>query len=281
MAVESDISTFYEAWKSGHYTKKILIEGDSWVSHPFPEVTNLSTQIDGFRTSDTLILNIAEPGDEAESIFAPHGRQMKRLKRLLHTDQWGETFDLILLSTGGNDIVGPEIKQRGFVMNKRDFPNVYGKDLLTRNFYQQVADVVTGYEGFLAMKADNEQNRKTPVITHTYAYLTPRKVGTHLGPIMFNEGWISIHLGNQGITDPDEQYEIVVEMLDTFYREVRQLEASHDDFYVVDTRQVLLGQDGKPDPNLWSDEIHPNTSGFNKVAEFIRSDARREGMWYA
>jgi len=278
MASVQDIYEFTAALQEGFYSKKILIEGDSWVSHPLPGVTNLEQQIDSFGSNEYLILNIAEPGDEASSIFKSHGEQMKRLKRLLSTIKEGDAFDLIFLSAAGNDIVGPEIVSKGYVKNKRDFPNVIGRELLTDNYYNMVSEVVKGYQRFLHMRSNSALNKNTPVITHVYSYLTPREVGTHIGPIEFNKGWIKRHLKHQGIKDEDEQYDIVVEMLDSFYRRLVKIEKEYDNFLVVDTRKVLL-KNGQPDMGLWFDEIHPNAKGFKKIANHIRKTAQAAGMW--
>ena len=274
----NDIFEFVDEWQTGHYSKKILVEGDSWVSHPFPGVSNLSSQIEQFDSNDHLVLNIASPGDEANSIFKANGDQMKRLKRLLKTEQWGEDFDLIFLSAAGNDIVGPEIVEKGYVRNKRDFTGLFGKELLTTHFYSMLTDVVKGYSRFLKLRNDTVLNKDTPVITHVYSYLQPREVGTHIGPFEFNKGWIKVHLKHQGIKDEDEQYEIVQEMLDAFYRRLKKLEDTHANFLVADTRKVLLKQ-GIPDVNLWFDEIHPNTRGFKKIAKHIRKEAIAAGLW--
>lgn len=278
MTVKANISEFFEAWKEGHYSKKILVEGDSWVSHPFPGVENLATQIDSFRSNEYLLLNIAAPGDEAKEIFEPNGKQMKRLKRLLNTERWGEKFDLIILSAAGNDIVGEEIRKKGYVMNKRDYPELYGKKLLTCNFYNVIDRIVDGYRHFFKVKESNKLNKETPVLSHSYSYMTPREIGTHIGPIKFNNGWIKIHLDHQGIKNEDEQYEIIVEMLDAFYRAMKPLESEYLNFIMVDTREVLL-KNGKPNLDLWHDEIHPNRAGFGLVAEHIRAVARNEGLW--
>ncbi|MCW9005882.1 MAG: hypothetical protein OQK70_11500 [Gammaproteobacteria bacterium] len=278
MTTVSNISDFTTELNEGFYSKKILIEGDSWVSHPFPNVTNIGDQIDRFKPDDYLLLNIAEPGDEAKEIFMSHGRQMKRLKRLLSTSQWGDTFDLIFLSAAGNDIVGPEIISHGYIKNKRDFPNLLGKELIADNFYNAMAGVVNGYSRFLKMRDTSSLNENTPVITHVYSYLTPREVGTHIGNIDFNKGWVKKHLKHQGIQDEDEQYEILVEMLDAFYRRVVKLEATFKNFMVVDTRKLLL-KNGRPDLNLWFDEIHPNIRGFKKITKHIRKMAQQRDMW--
>lgn len=278
MAVTSNISDFEQELHDGIYTKKILVEGDSWVSHPLPQAYNLAEQIDAFDTHEYLMLNIAEPGDEARAIFKPHGRQMKRLKRLLNSTQWGDTFDLILLSAAGNDIVGPEIRDHGYVLNKRDYPGLYGKELMTKHFYSAMSEVVKGYERFLKMRNRTSLNEQTPVITHVYSYLIPREIGTHIGPLMFNKGWIKVHLKHQGISDSDEQYEIIVEMLDAFYRRMKRIEDNYNNFLVVDTRKVLM-KHGMPDLDLWYDEIHPNGKGFKKVARYIRKAAQDASLW--
>jgi hypothetical protein len=224
------------------------------------------------------MLNIASPGDEAAEIFTPKGRQMKRLNRLLSTEQWGAQFDLILLSAAGNDIVGPEIWEKGYLLNKRDCPHRYGKQLITESFYRAVDEIAAGYRHFLQVIEQSARNRHTPVLTHVYSYLKPRQVGTHIGPVVSGKGWVKVHLKHQGIKSKREQYEVLVEMLDAFYRAIKPLEAESSTFLVVDTRKVLL-KEGEPNLALWRDEIHPTGKGFRKLAKHIRRVARQEGLW--
>jgi hypothetical protein len=276
MTIVKDINEFTDELQEGFYSKKILIEGDSWISHPF--VQDLATQIDGFDSQDYLTLNIGEPGDKANSIFKSHGQQMKRLKRLLNTSQWGDTFDLIFISAAGNDLVGRDIIDNGFVKNKRDFPYLYGRELLTPNYYREISDVAKGYERFLNLRNTSALNEETPIITHTYSYLQPREVGTHIGPMEFGNGWVKKHFKHQGVADPDEQYDIISGMLDALYRRLAMIESSYANFLVVDTRKVLL-KNGVPNLAWWYDEIHPNSQGFKRVAKYIRSTAQSAGLW--
>ena len=279
MTLTSDIHEFFDEWRGGFYDKKILIEGDSWVTHPFPPfVGNLAHKFNDFNPGRYLILNIADPGDEASAIFEAHGKQMEELKDLIKTERWGEEFDLIFLSAAGNDIVGPEIVEKGYVRNKSEHPNLTGKELITTKFYDMLDNVVKGYRRFLDLRDQGEMNKDTPVITHVYSYLIPREVGTHIGPIEFNKGWIKIYLKKQNIKDEEEQYEIIVEMLDAFYKRLRILEKDYSRFLVVDTRRVL-SKGNRPDLDLWYNEIHPNAKGFKKVAKHIRSKAREAGLW--
>ena len=129
---------------------------------------------------------------------------MKKLKKMLKSTQHGEKFDLIFISAAGNDIIGPEIREIPLINNKRDFPGAYGRYLINLNFFNKLNKVIKGYQRFLTMLGTTV-NHSTPVITHTYAYLEPRKVGTHFFGIDFNRGWIAQHLKHQGVKDRDEQ----------------------------------------------------------------------------
>lgn len=270
-----DIFDFNTEWTQGIFGKKILVEGDSWVSHPF--VLNLSEQIDMFNLKNDLILNIASPGDEARKIFDVSGAQYKKIQRLISSEAWGEKFDLIFISAAGNDIIGEELWKNGYILNKKDYPNKYGEELITHNFYQRVNEIVEGYDRFLIYK-NTTRNISTPVITHSYCYLKPRKVGTHIGKIEFNQGWVCIHLEHQNITDSVEQYLILRKMLDYFFNEIKKLESRHNSFIIVDIRELLFSN-GEPDTSFWYDEIHPNSEGFKIIADHIKKEVKLQGLW--
>lgn len=58
MTVVHDIFDFDTALNEGSYTRKILIEGDSWVSHPLPGARHLGLQFDDFSHANYLILTL-------------------------------------------------------------------------------------------------------------------------------------------------------------------------------------------------------------------------------
>lgn len=282
MTTEFNPEDFYNESFDGIYDKKILIEGDSWVSHP--QMTNLAGHFDKYDPNN-LILNLGSPGDNAgsqygnsDAVFRAGGPQMKQLKKLINTLQWGEKFDLIFISAAGNDVIGPEIREIPLVNNKRDFPGAYGRDLINPNFYVKMSKVIDGYRRFLKMIRANDLNKNTPIITHAYAYLKPRPVGTHFFDVQFNRGWINQHLSHQGIKDEDEQYEIVIEIFDRYYQRISPLQNEFKKFLVVDTRKTLL-KNGVPDTSLFHDEIHPTTAGFRKVFNKIKSEAKKANLW--
>lgn len=266
MSVATDSYEFDTLLNDGLYTKRILIEGDSWVSHP--QLPNISDQLTYGDAEDVAVLNLASPGDEASAIFKSYGRQMKLLKETLNTERWGFKFDLIFLSAAGNDIIGPEIISKGYVKNKREHPYLYGRELICDHFYLMLSNIAKGYSRFLKMRDSSELNSSTPVLTHSYSYLQPRNVGTHIGPIKISGGWVKRHLSHLGIKDNDEQGEIINTMLDAFHDRVKEVEACSKNFVVLDLRRLLL-KNGRPDVSLWHDEIHPNAKGFKKIGRYI------------
>jgi hypothetical protein len=273
MTLFTDQHEYLRAWHEGHYDRQVLVEGDSWVSYPF--LKNLAQQFDD---ADTLMLNLASPGDEARRILQPGGPQLRTLRRLLHSRRYGYNFDLIFLSAAGNDIVGPEIRTHGFVYDKREYPNLIGRELLTPRFYDTVSGIARGYVHFLKLRDSSDLNPRTPVVTHVYSYLRPRKVGTRLGPLMFGKGWIQVHLEHMHIREPAEQLDIIQGMVDALYKRLQPLEDRFSNFVVVDTRTVL-SCNGRPRTAWWKDEIHPRSKGFERLARHIRRVARARGCW--
>lgn len=84
---------FFTAWNEGFYQKRILIEGDSWVSHP--QMDNLADQFNKNSQHNNLILNLAKPGDNAgsrygnsDAVFRKDGPQMKWLKNGRPNTDW-------------------------------------------------------------------------------------------------------------------------------------------------------------------------------------------------
>ncbi len=279
MPIAFDEDSYFELLQNGDgvpVAKKVLIEGDSWVSHP--QLHHLAWAMESEGNGKYGILNLADPGATAHEVFHKQSRQLRRLHRLLKSRQFGYQFDLIFLSAGGNDIIGPEIKQ--FLYDKRDFPGKHGKELINDDTYlPAIEHIVDDYRKILQHIRDSGLNRTTSVITHTYSYLQPREVGTHFGGIMFNRGWVARYMKeDKHIRDPDEQLEIVKELLAYLGDDITELEREFPNFLVVDTLKTLSVR-GRPDTSLFHDEIHPNTRGFKKVMNRIKSVASDYDMW--
>ena len=72
------------------------------------------------------------------------------------------------------------------------------------------------------------------------------------------------HLERKGITDANDQRQIIWFLLDRFAQMLQKLEQTYQRFYHVRT-QGTLGEDE------WGDEIHPTKGGFEKIATKIQA----------
>ena len=272
MTYTTDIEEFYDIVAENPENQNVLIEGDSWVSHP--QVKHLAEQ---FRllNNNLNILNLAAPGDMAIAILDKQTHEYESLVTLLDDPQFGYKFDMIFLSAAGNDIIGPEV--RYFVEDKVAEDERYGEQYLSPFFDCVVDYLKRDYEQFIELRNNSRLNGATPIITHSYSRLKTRQKGTEAFGIKFNKGWLDVYLHDKGFTDQDEKNQIAAGMLSRFRRALGQIEA--DNFLVVNTLDVLLDEHNQPDERLFHDEIHPNDDGFEKVAKVIMQVAREAGFW--
>ena len=279
MAITNSESEYFDLVSSGSSfgatpKYKILIEGDSWVSHPF--LGNLAIQIDDLGNDNFAILNLAVPGDTVKRIFSKNSKQIKRLGQLIHDKRFGYQFDMLFVSAAGNDIVGEEIVE---FVDKYQTDGRTGADLINSKYSATLNEIVRNYENLIKLRNSSKINNKTPIICHCYSYLKPRKVGTKLFGAMFGKGWVKQHLDKLDIPQADQQL-IINAMLDKFYSAIKELENKYENFLVIDTRKALL-KNNKPNVSIFHDEIHPKGKGFKKVAKLIRSESKKNGMWPA
>jgi lysophospholipase L1-like esterase len=273
---EDSFFDFLQTGGGAFASRKILIEGDSWTSHP--QLHNLSRALDYDGDGEYAILNVSSTGATAHDVFHRDSSSLRRLHRVLSDTNYGFTFDMIFFSAGGNDIIGPEISD--FLLDKPDNAGKHGAELIIDEVFDGVlAHVTDDYRRIMDVIRGSTANDYTPVITHTYSNLIPRRIGTHFGDMMFNDGWIARYMeDDKGITDSGEQQEIIGEMLTRFYDSMLDLQQEYYNFLIVNTLKTL-SKNGVPDVSLFHDEIHPNLKGFRKVFRRIKSVARRYDLW--
>ncbi|MEW5787656.1 MAG: hypothetical protein AB1899_07360 [Pseudomonadota bacterium] len=257
--------------------KRILVEGDSWVSHPL--LANITAQFDQFGKGNFAILNLAQPGDTAGCMLSKEGRQFKELSGLIFNEQFGYKWNFIFISAAGNDIVGKDLEKEGMLLDKREHPNLQGHQLIGQTFRDTITSVAGDYQNLIDFRNNSEANAETPIITHAYSYLIPRMVGTKVFGASLGDGWVQRYLKPKGIVDPEEQKDVVRGMLDTYYEAMISLQNNNRNFLIVDTRLTLSLTATQPKLAWWHDEIHPNYTGFKKVAEAIREKMREVDFW--
>lgn len=262
MAYYRDERQYFNEYEQHGDKPKVLFEGDSWFS--IPDTANIPVQLDSLL--DISILCLADPGDTLEDLS--QGRQYKELESLIKSNRYGQTWDAIVLSAGGNDIIGPEI--RNFLV-ARGPPSDDPRDYIDQTKLEPALDLIKRRFTALKRLRDNSRaNPRTPILVHTYSYLLPRDAAHRLLAWKVAGPWIYPHMIEVGVTDSTVQRAIVKYLLDRYHDRLKNISSPRgSNFHVIDSRRALppFGSSSrKADQSLWSDEIHPTSRGFHRIA---------------
>lgn len=238
---------------------KILAEGDSWFKYPkkhiFSKPSNIIKHLS--KKPDLLIFDTARNGDEISDMMS--GKQkFDLLRRVKNLD-----IDQVLISGGGNDIVGRW--DFGFLLNnKKDGMN--WEACINKNRLGIKLNIIGSvYAELIERILDIKKDLK--IITHTYDLAPPSNIGFELFDIFpFGDSWMLPHLKEKGITSPIQQKKIISYILGSFQETLIDIEGKYSsNFTVVKTQGTL-------NSNEWRNEIHPTPDGFKKIANKIYTE---------
>ena len=233
--------------------KKILAEGDSWLSMPRTNIFwgKPANIVACLRGHGLRIKNISSCGDELAGIYA--GKMEFR--------DYIQDYDLCLMSAGGNDIAGKwDFHRLVFDSKKQDWyscidhKRLADKMLFIKLCAQEIAEIADA--------------ARKPIIMHKYDIPYPREVGASFFGGLLNiepRGWLGQymppHLG------PKEQRNIIRYMLKLFATTLKECETEY--FRVCDTQGTLTHI------SQWRDEMHPTPAGMEliacKILDFIKA----------
>ena len=264
MPITSDSRDFDHLVARANNPIKILAEGDSWFAYPrqffaFGKAANI-VQVLG-KKKRYIIYSTASSGDEALTMMS--GEQKFSLtKRLKHT-----SFDLILFSGGGNDIVGKY--DFDFFIKPRDTSPNLSECIDYHRLDNKISQIRSVYIELLERIQEYSCNKGAKIVTHTYDYGVPDDKGFELFDLFpIGDSWLYPFLVQKGFDDQDERREIVRIMLSRFRDTMVQLEQQYAGrLFVADTQGLL--QD-----NHWRNEIHPTPSGFKIVTKKVEEKMR-------
>ncbi|MCW5596612.1 MAG: hypothetical protein KIT42_12135 [Rhodocyclaceae bacterium] len=244
--------------------KKILIEGDSWFS--IPDVANIPIQLDS--ELDLSILCLANPGDTLEELT--EGSQFIKLASLIKDNRFGQKWDALILSAGGNDVIGPKMRRllkkpaRPDSTNPAEYINQKVLDKVFRKMKERLNTL-------RKLRDKSKINKNTPILIHTYCYLTPRNMAHKIFVWNVAGPWVLPQLESMHIFDCGLQRSIVAALLDRFFDLLHGIEVEADsNFHVVDTRTALPPIEcSERDTSFyhWGDEIHPSSKGFSQITK--------------
>jgi hypothetical protein len=236
---------------------RALCFGDSWFQY-VPHPTDLNKQIAKL-FKQTLFLREGVAGRDSAMWKAA----LPRIQREIGTYQ----FDAILLSTGGNDIVGEElkefVKEASFPQAPGDFPwgEIPGPvfdHILLDTFGHALRYAIKDIKSVIQCR--DLYSRNSIIYVHTYDYIWPSGIGYKLGPIKMKP-WVKPYLDGVGLTNPGEQRVVTNWLVDQFARELRALVSQTANMTLIDSRGALKTQ------QQWENEIHPTAAGFESIAK--------------
>lgn len=248
----------------------ILAEGDSWFTIGGNSLQNpwFSNTLFSLRfTKDTLLLNLAQPGDTIKHISAmPKDHSFKFAIEEHDSDPW----NAIILSAGGNDLID---KAHTLIFNKPERRNItinkpadYCNTLAVNHFLHNI-------EFHFRRLATIRGIHKIPIILHTYDYPTPRDAPARFFGLGIFGPWLYTTMVNAEIPKKD-WIDISDYLFDQLAERILSLEKGQHpipDFHVVDTRNSLRRAllNSKGNSGDWLNEIHPNKNGYKKIAKKI------------
>ena len=249
----------------GLYDWNILAEGDSWFSiGAFPS-SNLLLELPLPKSS--IVLNLAYPGDTIEHMSSIAGNP--DLRKMLHDTQWGYKWDLIVLSAGGNDVIG---RAREFILTTSQGPDTPDSWIDQAKLKAMVEGVKQRYRDIVAIRDEpGSINANVPIVIHTYDYPMPRNAPAKFLIAGFTGPWLFKALKT---VPAKHHFEIARRVIDALAGGLTDLTTGPGalpKFYVVNTRGTLVpsAPGSMGNNNDWMNEIHPNPQGYRKIARKI------------
>jgi metacaspase-1 len=235
---------FMTAMSSGRPRPVIIAEGDSWFCYPRDSVfvpDHAPLDVIAQLSTEFAVNGVAKPGDTAQTMvdfFEPFVTQ--------DIQTW--SADLLLLSAGGNDLLG-EGKLASFLRGGDRPLSQY----LRPEFFGLVEAVLGRLERMV--RAARAAKPDLKVILHGYDYANPSGNGP----------WLRNPMTKLGIPGGKHR-DIIKRIVDSFYSRLQAV-ADELDQELADGggEIVVLDLRGTVPASQWYDELHPNTDGFKKV----------------
>jgi len=262
-----DINQYCGLAKVRKKAVRIYAEGDSWFDYPggdiLTEVYDQATKV----KRKPIILKRSVGGDEATQMLS--GSQRHKIvqdfsimsRKKLHPD-------VILLSAGGNDLVG--MYDFPMMIKKAADNSPVSSFLNERHLALRLHQIGLCY---LEMSYFRDLYfPSTPIVTHQYDQAIPSNRGVEVLGLTLIKSWMKPYMDGISIKSSDQQ-KISIEIMRRYAELLTSLKSgtfsidthasiSIGNFHIAPTSGILL-------KNEWENEIHPNDIGFEKITKVI------------
>jgi hypothetical protein len=228
---------------------QVFAEGDSWFEYPVPFFGGGIIP----RLEDLLgvpVLNLAKAGDEVRYMLGVEERKIL-IEQFTQGCPAGGTWDAMLFSGGGNDIV-----DNPMVLWIRNFNATLPPEALIHQGRLDAALslVRAGYEDLIGLR--DSLSPQTHLFFHGYDFAIPDGRGIcHLGP------WLKPTFDLRGFPNENARFAVMKILLARFASLLQGLETSHEKVTFINGQGTLA-----PKPSSWHNELHPAKKGFEAFA---------------
>ncbi|MEP6646834.1 MAG: SGNH/GDSL hydrolase family protein, partial [Saprospiraceae bacterium] len=217
----------------------VVAEGDSWFLYPKPGVMDTLDYI----MKEFRLLSLAEAGDEIADY-------LKKGDLLQAVEKYKPEY--VLISGGGNDILGPEIKE---ILFDHVANGTVALDFLDKEKFNKKLNFLSdGYQSFI--KKIIKSVPKVMILVHGYDY-----VRSNPDEKTIKHGWANRYMRDAGISQPELRKLVITYLVDQFNEMLSGLANQYKPNVVYVNNRSTVHEDE------WMDEIHPNNTGFQKVAK--------------
>lgn len=260
-----DAETYHQMGRPD--VKRVLVEGDSWMSMFLPRDGNLVTWLQS--RHDVVVLDLSYPGDTLADMAS--NSQFELFERLTQDARHGWPFDAILLNGGGNDVIHHDLPEILGARNSRRARQKRGVARINETALAGALERVRrNFLKFMDSRNASGLNADCPILTCSYDFVTPRDCPARLLGVPVKGPWIKPRMESVGVDSPNEQKEIADYLLRAFLERVLQslAEDGQNNFHVLNTQGTLTPARPTDTQSAgdWADEIHPSGQGWSKLA---------------
>ena len=231
--------------------KLVIAEGDSWFLYPI----RVKDTID-YIMEEWPVKSLAWAGDTLEN-YKKSGELLKAVQEEAKLNK----PMYVLISGGGNDIIGPELK---FLLKKKVKSPASPSKYLNRKYKTQMNKLQKLYQYFFDTLSEEKFVEK--IIVHGYDYIR-----TDHAKMVNKDGWVNKYMESVGIAKASERKKIIRYLINEFNKSLKDLAKQYPKVTYVDLRKSI-------DADEWYDEIHPDDRGFRKVADRFLEELNRNSI---
>jgi len=258
MPSSKEIKDFEKGIERHPERPRVVCFGDSWFNYPF-QTSDLNKQLEKLYRKSYFY---------NESVLGRESGELKKLRPRLQRLLQRYRFDALLLSMGGNDVVGSELRQ--FIKQEQEpqnagtrawgnIPALVNRHIHLASFESALRYIASDYQQIIDLR--NLESPDCEIVMHNYDYPWPDgKSYTLLGRKLAGP-WIQPFMEEVGVNDFASQRIICSWLIDQFTEVQRALANGNPRVRCVDSRGLLVKATD------WDNEIHPKRAGFKRIAE--------------